>query len=111
VVTASEALTGAAQTLAHGATYTATTFTNSHTVADVFEFAVDDYLAASCPDQFKHILINGVCGELLRLERDPEYQSYMAQYERDAERVKRKMRRMNADQASNIRNDYTGGGS
>jgi len=104
-----ENLTGAAQDLAYGATYTATA-TTGHTDGNVFEIAVDDYLTTLCPDQFKHVFINGICGELLRLERDPEYQSYLAQYERDTERVKRKMRRVNADQSSNIRNDYTGGG-
>jgi len=109
VVTASEALTGAAQALAHGATYTAAA-TTGHTVADVFEFAVDDYQIPSMPSQYRHVLLNGVCARLLRGKRDTEYQTYLAQYERDKERIRRKVRRLNSDQAPRFRNDYCGSG-
>jgi len=110
-VTASEALTGTAQTLAHGATYTATAFNNTHTVGDVFEFAVDDLLVPSCPLQFRQYIIPGVVAELLRIERDREYQTYMMQFEQAIVDVKGKARRLNSDKAPRIFNPYSGAGS
>lgn len=102
-------LTGSAQAIADNVTFTAAA-TTGHTLADVFEFAVDDLLEPSCPSQFRHVITNGVAAELLRIERDPEYQGYLMQYENDIERIKRKVRRWNSDQASKIRNDYVGAG-
>jgi len=108
-VTASAALTGAAQTLAHGATYTAAA-TTGHTAADIFEFAVDDLLVPSVPLLYRDAIVDGVIGELLRIERDPEWQSYTAKYEIAVQRLKAKARRLNSDQGSRFRSDYMGGG-
>ena len=108
-VVASAGIVLTAVSLGHGATFTAGAI-DGHTVADVFEFAVDDVQVPSCPLQFRDVLVDGVCAELLRIERDAEWQSYMAKYEVSIERIKRLARRLNSDQASRIRDDYMGAG-